>query len=249
MSFSIGPNDLSQTLAIGDGAMVALVGGGGKTTTMLALAAGLAAAHNVLVTTTTKIWPIQGTTTIFAGAETEAWEQVRVGPGARSPAVLAASLGSDGKLHGVAPEMLTALAGGSEGIILCEADGAAGRPLKVHGPGEPVIPAGASHVLAIAGLDCLGRTAGPDTVHRAGRYQEVTGGVLGRPIEPVHVARALTAAANFAPSGASRFFLLNKRDSSGGDAAAVLVASALRNLQPASRILVTHRGDLVNDLS
>lgn len=228
---------------------MALVGAGGKTTTMLALAAELAARHDVLVTTTTKIWPIPGATTIFADAETEAWEQVREGRVAGPPTVLARSLGSDGKLHGIPPEMLTALAGRSEGIILCEADGAAGRPLKVHGPGEPLIPAGASHVLAIAGLDCLGRIAGPDTVHRAGRYQEVTGGGLGLPIEPVHVARALTAAANFAPSCASRFFLLNKRDSSGGDAAAALIASALRSQQPAPRIFVTHRGDLVDDLS
>lgn len=227
--------------------MIALVGGGGKTTTMLRLAAALRADHHVLVTTTTKIWPIDGTTTIFASTPAEARAQVLVGR-LGSLAVLAGSFGRDGKLHGVPAEMLTALSGTIPGIILCEADGAAGRPLKVHGPGEPVIPPGASHVLVIAGLDCVGQNAGPDTVHRVDRYQDVTGGVLGQPIAPGHVARALDATANLAPATASPFFLLNKADSSTGEVAAA-IASALRILRPAPRIFVTQRGDLVADSS
>jgi probable selenium-dependent hydroxylase accessory protein YqeC len=249
MSFSTRADRLSRALGIDEGALVALCGSGGKTTTMLRLAATLQVAREVLVTTTTKIWPVPGVHTFTAETEAEAREQLVVRPGTARLITLARSAGMDGKLHGVPPGLLSALAGTIGRIILCEADGAAGRPLKVHGPGEPVIPRGATHVLVIAGIDCVGRIAGPDTVHRINRYEEVTGGAMGQPIKPAHVARALAAGANFAPAPASLFFLLNKLDSPADQAAAEAIADELRLLRSSPRIFITHRGDLVDDLS
>lgn len=249
MTASTRSEGLLQALDIDDGALVALIGAGGKTTTMRRLAAALAVEHRVLLTTTTKIWPIPGVHTILASTKAGVRARLTGFPGAASLVTLAASLGDDGKLRGVPPELLSELAGQIDRIILCEADGAAGRPLKIHGPGEPVIPKGATHVLVIAGIDCVGRVAGPDIVHRVERYREVTGAIIGQPIEPVHVARALFAAATFAPPANSLSFLLNKADSPGEQATAANVAGALRQLRPGARILATGRGGLAEELS
>jgi probable selenium-dependent hydroxylase accessory protein YqeC len=50
--------------------------------------------------------------------------------------------------------------------MLVEADGARQRPVKMPGPGEPVVPDDSNLVVTVVGLDALGREIGPDSVHR-----------------------------------------------------------------------------------
>lgn len=236
---------LVRALAIGDGSLLALVGAGGKTTTMLAIGGELSAAHAVVLTTTTRIWPVDGVDTVLAGLPGDARQSLR-GAGTPSLSVLAGSRGPDGKLHGVSPDVFSPLAG--DRIVICEADGAAGRPLKVHGSGEPVVPATSTHLLVIAGLDAVGTAAAEGTVHRLGRYSAVTGGMAGEPILPVHVARAVRAAAAFAPSAAKVYVLLNKADLVAGGVTEG-VAAEIHRLMAGTRVYATSRGALVQDLS
>jgi xanthine dehydrogenase accessory factor len=50
-------------------------------------------------------------------------------------------------------------------FILVEADGAAGRPLKIHRDWEPVIPSRATHVVYMVGADAVGRPVSDNVIH------------------------------------------------------------------------------------
>lgn len=241
--------DLANVLNIHEHSLIAIIGAGGKTTTMLSLASSLAKDAGILLTTTTKIWPIANFPAVIVETAAEAREQLEPCFSTSRGAVLARAVGRDGKLHGVEPEMLTALAGNIGRVILCEADGSAGRPVKVHGAGEPVVPSGSTHVLIVAGLGAVGRPASAVTVHRIERYREVTGGAIGEPITAVHLARALSAMTGFIPLGAVPYFLLNQADSASARETGAEVAAQLRALHPEGKILATSRGALVEDLS
>ena len=137
--------------------VVALVGGGGKTTTMYALAReAREAGKTVIVTTTTHILPHPG---LFMTDESD-------------PAALRELLAKHGILTVGRLDRRDKMTGGdvaacaaAADIVLAEADGARVRPLKAPADHEPVIPPQAAAVLALAGMDCLGRTVG-DICHR-----------------------------------------------------------------------------------
>lgn len=147
----------------------------------------------------------------------------------------------EGKVAGPGPESLCALRL-RHPVILCEADGAAGRPLKAHGPGEPVVPACSTHFLVVAGLDAVGAVASVDTVHRLERYVEELGGQQEKPIGAGDVARLAVGSMRFAPAGAERFVVLNKADSAPRLRDAELVAIALGRLGCRAPVLATARG-------
>ena len=137
--------------------VIALVGGGGKTTTMYALAReAREAGKTVIVTTTTHILPHPG---LFMTGESD-------------PAVLEDLLNRHGILTVGRLDRKDKMTGGdvaacaaAADVVLAEADGARVRPLKAPADHEPVIPPQAAAVLALAGMDCLGRTVG-DICHR-----------------------------------------------------------------------------------
>ena len=144
-------------MAPADCRQLVLVGGGGKTTTLYALAKEARdAGRTVLVTTTTHILPHPR----LALAEDPAQAA-----GLLAAAGIAA-LGRrepSGKLSGV-PTDYKALAD----VVLSEGDGAKMLPLKAPADHEPVIPAGTDAVIAVAGLDAVGRTIG-ESCHRPER--------------------------------------------------------------------------------
>ena len=149
--------------------VVALVGGGGKTTTMYALAReAREAGKTVIVTTTTHILPHPG---LFMTDENE-------------PAALKKLLDQYGILTVGRLDRKDKMTGGdvaacaaAADIVLSEADGARVRPLKAPADHEPVIPPQAAAVLALAGMDCLGRTVG-DICHRPERVCALLGHLL-----------------------------------------------------------------------
>lgn len=209
---------LTDLIGIRPGDVVAAIGGGGKTAVLEALAANLAGQANpVIMTTTTRIWPREGTIVLESGG---AWPPA---PKPGNVVTAASRLGPEGKLHGLIPETVCSLRA-DDRIILCEADGSAGRSLKVHGPDEPVIPACAAFVLCVAGLDVLGRALDETTVHRLGRWQSVMG---ERPdwVSATVIAAVLRIDAAHAPEGSRVIFVLNK--ASGRTKAAREVAQGL----------------------
>ena len=164
--------------------VIALVGGGGKTTTMYALAReAREAGKTVIVTTTTHILPHPG---LFMTGESD-------------PAVLEELLNRHGILTVGRLDRKDKMTGGdvaacaaAADVVLAEADGARVRPLKAPADHEPVIPPQAAAVLALAGMDCLGRTVG-DICHRPERVCALLGCGMDHVIAPADVAAVLSS--------------------------------------------------------
>ncbi|HUW40393.1 MAG TPA: selenium cofactor biosynthesis protein YqeC [Rectinemataceae bacterium] len=126
----------------------------------------------------------------------------------------AESLPDEGKLRGLAPEALCALAGAFDHVLV-EADGARRLPVKAPGPDEPVVPLCADLVVGCVGLDCLGRNIGPGTVHRSELFAPLVGALAGEPITASRLARLAAAPEGLfkaAPPGARRLVALNKAE-------------------------------------
>lgn len=131
---------------------ICLVGGGGKTTVMYELAAAWAACgRKVLVLTSTHILcPADGSFAADAAAVHNLWQQRRY-------AVIGTPELSTGKLTAPPQDLYEALQLQAD-VILCEADGSRHHPCKVPAAHEPVLLPDCDIVLAVAGMDTLGRS-------------------------------------------------------------------------------------------
>lgn len=184
---------------------VALVGGGGKTSTMYALAAeAVQAGRRVVVTTTTHIMPHPGLPLT---------DHVQELPGLLKahPVV---TLGRFAR-----PDKLSAAGSVAESLqaadtVLVEADGARLHPLKAPAEHEPVIPPQIQAVVALAGLDSIGRPVG-EICHRPERVCALLGVTPEHLITPADVAAILASPQGGRKGvGADMAFrcLLNKAD-------------------------------------
>jgi len=129
---------------------VSLVGAGGKTTLMYALAREAAAQGlRVIVTTTTRILP-HPRLPITDCTEPERLKRLL----AQRRVLLAGTPAEGEKITGsgeIGPLMRAA------DVVLIEADGSRGLPLKAPASHEPAIPPQSSAVVAVMGADCIGR--------------------------------------------------------------------------------------------
>ncbi|HWI53912.1 MAG TPA: selenium cofactor biosynthesis protein YqeC [Symbiobacteriaceae bacterium] len=195
---------LFDALGLSAGDVVALVGGGGKTSLGHALvreawAGGLRAVFTV----TTKIFP--------PDLPPDQW--------AAGPAL------PDGKLSGFSFDAVADLRVRYD-LVVVEADGSAGRPLKFPLAHEPVIPPCTTVVLAMAGASVIGRPLAKEWVHR----HEAAAAFAGRggPVTPTLVARILWHAASPGrPAGARVVPVINQADNPERLAVARAVGQAL----------------------
>uniref|UniRef100_A0A7C4ELX0 Putative selenium-dependent hydroxylase accessory protein YqeC n=1 Tax=Fundidesulfovibrio putealis TaxID=270496 RepID=A0A7C4ELX0_9BACT len=158
--------------------VVALVGGGGKTSLMYALGRQLAGrGARVLVTTTTRIKaPARNLFLLGSRPDAPPYTLLTVGTAVEP---------DSGKLVGVEPGDIPELMERFRAdLVLVEADGAKGRPLKAPLAHEPVIPACADLVIGVLGLDALGQVVDGGTVFRMEAFCAVTGLVPGDVIGP-----------------------------------------------------------------
>jgi molybdenum cofactor cytidylyltransferase len=223
----------------------ALIGAGGKTTTMLSMAKAVAdEGGQVLITTTTKIWPPAGAPLVRTDEESDLISAVRGHFGKAQMVAIGKGLGDRGKLLGLEPEEVCNLAAsGVAKVVLCEADGAGGKPLKWHKPGEPVVPACANLVLSIAGLDALGTPV--SEVHRSELFAEALGMDRSEAVGPVEIARAMKATERYAPEGSRLIYVLNKADNDEELSKAREVIALMRELGAAEPAICSHRGQVV----
>ena len=130
---------------------ICLVGGGGKTTVMYELATAWAACgRKVLVLTSTHILqPADGSFAADAVAVQDLWQQGRY-------AVIGTPELSTGKLTAPPQGLYNELQLQAD-VILCEADGSKHLPCKAPAAHEPVLLPDCDMVLAVAGMDALGR--------------------------------------------------------------------------------------------
>ncbi len=161
---------------------ICLVGGGGKTTVMHELAAAWAACgRKVMVLTSTHILqPADGSFAADAAAVHNLWQQRRY-------AVIGTPELSTGKLTAPPQDLYEALQLQAD-VILCEADGSRHHPCKVPAEHEPVFLPDSEIVLAVAGMDALGRL-----LAQACQRPQLAAALLGCSLDSVIDAQMLAA--------------------------------------------------------
>jgi len=108
--------------------------------------------------------------------------------------IVSEEMASSGKLKGIDPELIQEFCKQSpETIIIVEADGAAGRPLKAPNIAhEPVIPQNSSLIIPVVGIDALGCELTEDYVFRAAIAARLTGMALGEIVSPEVIVSLMT---------------------------------------------------------
>lgn len=195
---------LAAALGMGKREHVAVVGAGGKTSFMFALAGELRkAGYRVGTTTTTKVRQREALQThgeMICLAETGWQNKLKHALEAYGVFFAGGSVHANDKLEGIQPESADMLFGaGDVDHLIVEADGAAGHPVKAPEEHEPVVPSSSTLVVAMLGLEALGRRLGPETAFRLERMRAITGLEVGEPMTPDALSRTF-----FGPNGLFR---------------------------------------------
>ena len=218
MEKSVG--SLIEGLALETREHLAFVGGGGKTTLMFTLAEELCQEKRRIVTsTTTKIWhhEAQNTPCIVFTQSNVSWkDSLREGLDRHGHVFVTESLLDSGKVKGISSSLADDLYQ-NQGIdyLLVEADGSAGHPVKAHAEYEPVIPDTATKVVAVLGLESLGRQIEPGTVFRVNSFIKLTGLKPGQKLTKTVLAGLFLNPGGLfkgTPPSAKRVVFLNKLD-------------------------------------
>lgn len=198
--------------------VTALVGGGGKTSLMYSLAAEMVERGKKVVTsTTTKICAPEFKESpclillkddpTLRGLPDSLREFGQVTVGASVDA-------STGKLTGIDSVSIERCLESADHVIV-EADGSARRSIKAPEAWEPVIPPSANLVVAVVGMDCIGKPVSDQSVFRWERFTQITGLRNGDIITPMSVARLLAhpeGGLKGVPTSADLVVFLNKKD-------------------------------------
>jgi probable selenium-dependent hydroxylase accessory protein YqeC len=219
-----------EALRVRRGACIAFIGAGGKTTSILALAElAVTRGLTVAVTTTTKFWPPPGMPLVLQVDEDDIVGAARLQLRDSSTVAVGSDLAGSGKVVGLEPHMVCRLVASKVAdLVLCEADGAAGRPLKVHGEHEPVVPRCSTSVAVVGGMDAVDQVPGPEVIHRFERYLETVGVDSHRAVSPSACADILVLATETLERNAPVAFILNKADEPDILRAARRVAAEIR---------------------
>jgi probable selenium-dependent hydroxylase accessory protein YqeC len=179
-----GSHSLIESLDLRVREVISLVGAGGKTTLMFRLAKELLLAGKKLVTTTTtKILEpsSEETPCLFVYSDEEKLKQLALQHIAQFGHVtLARERLESMKLEGISPDLVGLLCNSPEiDLMIIEADGAAGRPVKAPREWEPVIPSHTTLVIGLLGVDGVGKELNEENLFQAERISQLTGIPMG----------------------------------------------------------------------
>ena len=213
-------NSLTEALGVEAREVISLVGAGGKTTLMFRLAKELSLrGKKVVTTTTTKILePALGETgSLFvASDERRIKDFVRGHLGQYDHVTIARERLESGKLKGVTPSLVDELCRFPEvDVVIIEADGAAGRPVKAPRESEPVIAQSTSLTVAILGVDGLEMKLSEENVFQPERISKITGIPVGQRLTDEAMATLVTHPEGIfkgTPSSSRVIVFLNKVD-------------------------------------
>lgn len=201
---------------------ISLVGGGGKTTLMFRLARELTAiGKRVISTTTTKIFYPRthqtGAVLLTQSAGDNLLAQLDQTLDDHAHVTLAEELLSpEGKLQGIDNNLIGRILDARlTDFLIVEADGAARRSFKAPAAHEPVVPYQTDLLIAVVGLDVVGKPLDPAWVHRTREVGRLTGLAPGEIIKPVDVATVIAHGQGLMkglPQGAVSYAFLNKAD-------------------------------------
>lgn len=193
--------------------IISVVGAGGKTSTLFWLAQLFhACGRRVLITTTTHMflpqtpWPV-----IFCHEPAKLPRQQLMQPIQVCFHAWKAPLG---KARGFQPAVIDALVERPEcDVILVEADGARGFPLKAPDEHEPCIPECSCSVIAVMGGHTLGKKTGANNVHRWPQFAGITGLRADVPLQLRDLIRLVQhpqGAFKNAPPASRRIWFINR---------------------------------------
>jgi len=179
-----GPHSLIESLDLRGREVVSLVGAGGKTTLMFRLAKELLlAGERVVTTTTTKILEpsSEETPCLFVHSEEQKLKQMALQHIDQFRHItLARERLELRKLKGISPDLVSLLWDSPEiDMVIIEADGAAGRPVKAPREWEPVIPLHTTLVIGLLGVDGVGKELNEENFFQAERISELTRTPMG----------------------------------------------------------------------
>lgn len=191
----------------------------------------------VAVTTTTRIRP-PGDMPMLCTESDDGWTARLADLAGRSPVCVGRGINDAGKVEGVSIDALCNLALWPVDILLVEADGSAGRPIKVHADYEPVVPPCATHLLIVAGLDAMNRPVDGEIVHRMSEIERV-GLERGELVDTEVMTRVLEAMFPYAPPGSDVTVVLNKADDEERVRAGQEIGLLLHRARPDVRVMIT----------
>ena len=211
---------LISALGLGPREHIAIVGGGGKTSLCFALSEELLQTGTMVITsTTTKVLYREANRApcvVFCPSGSAFHEDVREGLKRDGHVFVAQRLLESGKVEGITRAMADSLFLDLQvDYLIVEADGAAGRPLKAPAAHEPVIPSSVTMVIAVIGLEAIGRPLDSEIVFRLGLFREITGLENGETITSPALARVFQSPNGLlkgTPDTARRIVFLNKMD-------------------------------------
>lgn len=193
--------------------VISIVGAGGKTSTLFWLTRLFQlSGRRVFITTTTHMFlPDPSWPTLFcrdpAGLPYHALMQPVI-------TCFRSWKASEGKARGFSPDAIDALARRSEcDVVLVEADGARGMPLKAPDEHEPCIPESSCCVIAVMGGHLLGKSVGAEQVHRWSQFAGMTGLTVGSPLSLKALIRLVQhpqGAFKNTPPASRRVWFLNR---------------------------------------
>jgi probable selenium-dependent hydroxylase accessory protein YqeC len=178
------PHTLVESLDLRAREVISLVGAGGKTTLMFRLAKELLLAGKKVVTaTTTKIMEpsSEETPCLFVQSDEEKLKQLALQHIDQFRHItLARERIESMKLKGISPDLVSLLCNSPEiDMMIIEADGAAGRPVKAPREWEPVIPSHTTLVIGLLGVDGVGKELNEENLFQAERISQLTGIPMG----------------------------------------------------------------------
>lgn len=219
--------------------LTAIVGGGGKTTLMYKLADEISAeGRSVLVSTTTKIMNPRGKYSVY-------YDTSKLSDGLSSGKVACLGIpASGGKLSNPGEEALKIAAGFCDRILV-EADGAKGFPVKAPAAHEPVIPDWSDTVIAVSGLDAIGKPLN-ETCFRSELVCAMFGVSPDTVLTPdllVQLILSENGQKKGLPETAFFSVLLNKADNENRILLGIEMAKRIRDMIPGTRVVITSLTD------
>lgn len=224
------PHSFVSSLKLQRQAVVSLVGAGGKTSLMYRLAEeGRYRDWRVLVTTSTRILvPARNRYDALdlSGGIFKDHDSLPAG------IYVAGVPDSDpAKMRGGAMELLYYHLNRFD-LVLIEADGSAGKPLKGWLPTEPVVPHFTTSTVGVLDIQTLDRTIDASLIHRLEAFCQLSGGMEGERISIGHLLRVVTEQDGlFREAVGEEKLFINKVESAKDQQQVDVLKSQLENLQ------------------
>jgi probable selenium-dependent hydroxylase accessory protein YqeC len=215
---------------------------------MFALASELRRKGKRLITsTTTKVWyeqSLQAPRVIFAAADSSWVEKLKAELATSGHVFLGRSFLESGKVEGIDSPLADRLFQDLEvDYLLVEADGSAGRAVKAPALHEPVIPGSVTEVVALLGLEAIGRKLEPEIAFRHDLVANITGLRPGEELSVPALARLFLHPAGVfkgSPASAKRVVFLNKLDLLAEEQKALMLADLILSDErvPVGRVVI-----------